>query len=409
MMHLFKIAPRHSKILRAAAISPLLAVMALRAQEQSDDTYADLDKPGPVITIRGNQGYETYALMEWEDGTKIDARDAHWSSFGWGREIHDPKVNDTTRNGYPIQIGADWIGAYPIRRDLYNYGNCPDPRPTRLYLIGGVIEGTQPLGATWIQSKAANGGGITLNAMNSVIDGMRIHNIHDPFVPLQGNNFTIQNCWVSFSRDDAIENDGFAAGLVEDCLFEDTYCFYSARNTRPDSGKQAEAPGGGRRSVVSFQNNLIGLGNLPGANSAGKVAKDSNAYIPGFGHFWKQGDPRNPKIVLVNNMFFIPKPYPGCTPGRYDVMPQGLKHAEGNIVIWMGEGEYPFRHKGFKVLKGAEGMAYWEKARADWIARHPKVPRVKGDPGYDSEKHGAAEPPPPELTRIAMDALKGKS
>ncbi|MGH8017445.1 MAG: hypothetical protein ACREIA_04025 [Opitutaceae bacterium] len=273
--------------------------------------------------------------MQREDGTRIDARGAHWSSFSWGCSKRDPTIADTTRNNYPIQFGADWIGAYPLRKDLYNYGNCPDPQPTTLYLIGGVIEGTQPLKTTWVQSKAANGGGVTLNALYSVIDGMRIHNIHDPFVPLQGNNFTIKNCWVSYSRDDAIENDGFAAG---------------------------------------------------------------------FGHFWKQGDPRNPKIELVNNVFFIPRPFPGCEAKRYNVIPEGLVHAEGNVVVWMGDGDYPFSHEGFEVLGGFEGMSYWEKAKAAWIARHPKVSRVKGDPGYDPVVHGKAEPPPSELLESFHEA-----
>jgi hypothetical protein len=252
---------------------------------------------------------------------------------------------------------------------------------------------------------------------------MRIHNIHDPFVPLEGNNFTIKNCWVSYPRDDAIENDGFAGGLVDDCLFDETYCFYSARNTAggagranspidPETGKHAgergpqpEAPGGGAKSRVIIQNSLIALGNQPGANSVTGDTKQDNgrgsAMIAGFGHFWKMGDVRNPTIDLINNVFYIPKPFEGCNPHRYDVMPDPAGKIEGNIVIWRGDGEYPFKHKGFKVLSGAEGQAYWDKVRADWIARHPKVPRVKGDPGYDPKEHGVAAQPPAELAQIA--------
>jgi hypothetical protein len=406
-----------------AALALAAPVPATAASAAGDDTFADLQRPGPVIRITGNQGYKTFTLMAWQDGTRIDARGAHWSSFSWGREFRHPTVNETTRNNYPIQLGADWVGAYPVRKDLYNDGRCPPPRPEKLYFIGGVIEGTQPLSATWKESKAANGGGITLNALDSVIDGMRIHNIHDPFVPLEGNNFTIKNCWVSYSRDDAIENDGFAAGLVDDCLFDDTYCFYSARNTAGGAGRtttpidprtgrhhgergaQAEAPGGGAKGRVRIQNSLIALGNHPGANSvAGDTGRPNDrgtAMIAGFGHFWKQGDSRNPAVDLINNVFYIPRPFPGCKPNRYDVMPKPAGKIEGNIVIWMGDGEYPFKHPGFKVLSGKEGQAYWDKAKADWIARHPKVPRVKGDPGYDPKKHGAAEPPPAELVRIA--------
>ena len=138
----------------------LLALASpLRAASGEDDTFADLQRPGRVVPVAGNHGYRTFTLMTWEDGTKIDARGAHWSSFSWGRDIRHPTVNDTTRSNYPIQLGADWVGAFPVRKDLYNDGRCPPPRPEKLYFIGGVLEGTQPISATWKESKAANGGG----------------------------------------------------------------------------------------------------------------------------------------------------------------------------------------------------------------------------------------------------------
>ena len=65
---------------------------------------------------------------------------------------------------------------------------------------------------------------------------------------------------------------------------------------------------------------------------------------------------------------------------RYDVTPQGLVKSEGNTVIFLGD-KYPFNPKGFKVINdNAEGKALWQKARQDWIDRHPYVGRVDGDP-----------------------------
>ncbi len=371
----------------------------------SDDTFAGLARPGPVYQIRGNQGYEQFTLLAWENDIKIDARGAHWSSHSWGSAPRDSLIKKTAINNYPIQIGADWVGPYPHRYDLYNYGRCPPPALTRISFFGGVIEGTQPYETTWRESKAANGGGLTLNARNSVIDGVRMHNLHDPVVPLEGNFFTLKNCWISDSRDDAIENDGFAAGWVEDCLIEGSFCFYSARNTRPDSGEQAEAPGGGKDSVVVFHNNLIGLGNLPGYDTVSGDHSRFPSGTPGYNLFWKQGDPRNPKIELVNNIFYLPKPTREVRMSRLSAIPQGLVHAEGNVVIWMGEGEYVLDHPGFTVLTGPEGQTYWDRARADWIARHPQVGRVHGDPGYDPEIHGKAVLPPEEVRKITAAAL----
>lgn len=121
-----------------AAIVAFVVCPAAFAQEDApDDTYVDLDKPGKVITIEGNQGYQTYTLMKWEEGTKLDARNARWASYSWGKSMKHPTVSDTTRNNYPIQLGANWIGAYPVRNDLYNYGKCPAPVRAKLCVIGG--------------------------------------------------------------------------------------------------------------------------------------------------------------------------------------------------------------------------------------------------------------------------------
>lgn len=384
-------------------IIPTLAAFCSPSNSYAADLRSDLPalliRSGPIIRIAGSQGYTGYKLMSWEDGTVIDARDAHWLSHMWGIDVRHPSVNETAKNNYPIQLGADWVGAYPVRVDLYNFGLCPPPVEASLYWLGGVIEGTAPLETTWSESKASNGGGITLNALNSTIDGVRMHNLHDPIVPLAGNNFTVRNCWISYTRDDAIENDGFAAGLIEDCLFDGTFVFYSARNTMANAGKQCEAPGGGSDSVVRIHRNLIALQKLPGSFQSSRVTDTRTPGgvrvrdLPGWGQFWKQSDrdarghDRNPKIEIVGNIFYIPKPPAGMDKRYYDPMPHGCSKSEDNVVIWMGDGKFPFQHKGFKVLSGAEGQAYWDAAKSRWIDAHPQVARVTGDPGYDPSQH----------------------
>ncbi len=106
---------------------------------EGDDTFAGLARPGPVLQIRGNQGYEQLTLMSWENDLKIDARGAHWSSHSWGMAGRHPTVNDTALNNYPIQLGADWVGAYPVRYSHYNYGRCAPPQKTRISLLRGNL------------------------------------------------------------------------------------------------------------------------------------------------------------------------------------------------------------------------------------------------------------------------------
>lgn len=346
-----------------------MVLLTSGALAQQDDTFTGLRGVTPDIVIKGDQGYKTYTLVKWKAGTVIDAISAKWDSYMYCRNRET--CNQEAKNNYPIQIGADWNGAPPSRISLYDRGTCPPPGPQLLW-YGGVVNGTAPMGCTWHESKNSNGGGITLNALKSVVDGIRIHNTHDPIVPLEGGNFVYKNCWISYARDDAIENDAFANGLFEDCLFDGVYCFYSARNPRkPGRDPQAMAPTGGPNSVVKFHNCLIWLQNMPRPGWGG-----SN----GYGHVWKQSDSRGPKIELVNNIFYIEKPADGCASNRYDVTPQGLVKSEGNTVIFLGD-KYPFNPKGFKVINdNAEGKALWQKARQDWIERHPYVGRVDGDP-----------------------------
>ncbi|MBD3290471.1 hypothetical protein GF337_16830 [candidate division KSB1 bacterium] len=68
-------------------------------------------------------------------------------------------------------------------------------------------------------------------------------------------------------------------------------------------------------------------------------------------------------------------------PFKSNVVPGKLKHAEGNIVIWLGDGNYPHElPEGFTVMTGDEGRQFWERAKKDWIKRHPKVARLENDP-----------------------------
>jgi hypothetical protein len=343
--------------------------------ESADDTYADLDRTGPLIRIEGNQGYSGYKLMEWEDGTIIDARKAAWKSYLYCTAPRDSTCNDSAKNPYPIQLGADWRGAYPVRLDLYNYGNCPPPQKTTIYWLGGIIEGTAPLNATWREIKASNGAGITLNALNSTIDGVRMYNLHDPILPLEGNNFVIKNCWISYARDDAIENDAFASGLIDDCLFDGCFVFYSARNPKKNSGPQPVAPGGGAEGLVKIHHCLIRMQVQPG----GDTRYDRS--VMAYQNVWKENDQRQPRIELVKNIFLLEKPHPGVRKMKTNVVPGILTEAQGNIVIWLGEGDYPHPlPDGFEVLTGEKGLSYWQKAKHQWIQNHPKVPRLAGDP-----------------------------
>jgi hypothetical protein len=230
-----------------------------------------------------------------------------------------------------------------------------------------------PLDVSWRASKLNNGGGLTANAIGCVVDGVRIHNTHDAFIPLEGGDFVFTHCWVTHTRDDAIENDAFAGGLIEDCYFEGFYYFYSCTNSggfrngwTPNA--EAPAPHGGPSSTVRIENCLIAFKRMNGLNGTP------------WGGLWKDWDrsdkgPRCPKMEFVNNIVYIPE---GEEARRSLVPTQGGK-VEGNILIDMGG--KAGNSQGYTVKRGPQGQAFWDNAVKDWIERHPYVGRVEGDPG----------------------------
>jgi hypothetical protein len=114
---------------------------------------------------------------------------------------------------------------------------------------------------------------------------------------------------------------------------------------------------------VRIENNLIAF----------KKMNDERADTAGL---WKDWDDRSPKIDLVDNIIYIPK----NAEHKCDLKPRHPGKISGNVVIDMRGCTKPT--SGFQVKSGQSGQAFWDKAVADWIANHPLVGRVEGDPDY---------------------------
>ncbi len=358
------------------------------AAESSDDTFEALSNGAP-IAVEGNQEYETYTLVQWDEGTVVDATRASWKQYGYAKDWLNAAAD--AKNVHPIQLGIDWNGCSPNRVDWYNSkGRNVDGKPfpvpgPALTFCGGVVDGGQEtMNCSWWQSKSANGGAVTFNVLDGVLDGVRVHNTGDGIQPFRGNNFTYKNCWFSWVRDDMIENDAYAQGMIDDCLFDGVYCFYSCVNHGSgyanDQGGNvvAMAVGGGPNGTVTIQNCIIYLQNMPLAGYQERNGYPRSSW--GFGNFWKGMDERSPKVQLLNNIIMVDKPGPGCGANRYSLADPKITRSEGNVAIWLGaKGSAP---GGFKHMSGAEGKQYYENAKAEWIKNHPYVGRLEwaGDP-----------------------------
>ena len=66
-----------------------------------------------------------------------------------------------------------------------------------------------------------------------------------------------------------------------------------------------------------------------------------------------------------------------------------LADCRGNVLVWLGEGEYPgpFHNDKFpNCWTVTTDRSVWERARQDWIDRHPAVARLPGDAQSDPSR-----------------------
>jgi hypothetical protein len=304
----------------------LLGLPIVAGAAPLDDTFACLEQSGrAIIDLEGDYGYERFHFTEPADDAVFDARGATWHF----------QTFPTLKQNYPISIRGGARNA------------C---------WVGGLVEGTNDLAAGWRETyNVANGSGFIFgngrSTENFTLDGIRIDNVWDGIRP-RGNadRFHVNNVWVTGARDDCFENDHHQTGLIEDSLFERCHMGISAR-----PGK-----GGSYEEFPWFKD-------------------------PGHGMFFKLG-PGDLKFKLYDNVFMLEQ-YPnntqpawGLPPARYA---DRLADCRGNILVWLGDGDYPgpFHNDRFPgCWTVTTDRSVWERAKKDWIDRHPKVARLPGDP-----------------------------
>ncbi|MGH6897897.1 MAG: hypothetical protein ACREJ5_15355 [Geminicoccaceae bacterium] len=332
------------------------------------DAFACLAEDGrEIIDLDGDHGYHRFHYTERADHAVFDARGATWRF----------QTFPTLEQNYPISIkGGARNGCW----------------------IGGLVQGTNPETAGWRETyDVANGAGFNFGNGQSThgftLDGIRIDNVWDGIRP-RGNadGFHIENVWVSGSRDDCIENDHRQTGLIEDSLFEGCHMGISVRPGKAAKEKAqagaAAAPAASER-VLEIRNTLISLGAHPEPNA--KRSKYPWFKDPGHGMFFKLGQ-SDLKLKLYDNIFMLEQ-YPNNDQDAWGLPPEHyadqLADCRGNILVWLGEGDYPgpFHNDRFKdCWTVVTDRAVWERARKDWIDRHPEVARLPGDPPSHPEE-----------------------
>ena len=307
----------------AGGLGAALGTAAARAgcllpETVSAAPFACLAGRGPLVTLRGTRSTE-YSNRSLAPGTRIDARAATFLA--------------SSSSHYPISLdgGSD------------------------ICLAGGTVRGQYDRSLDWATMHDMNNAGAAF-ASPTTVDGIRVDDVTDGLRPRGIGPFTIRNAWLSYIRDDCVEDDHVEGGLIDDSLFDGCYVAISERPSSAIGGQ-----GGGQ--LLTIHRSLLRLEPMPGPRNGSRGEL-------GNGEFFKWSD-RATALALYDNVFMAEK----VGQGGPDTMgvPTPLAGCARNVMVWLGPGQYPAPLPAcFRVTRD---RAVWDAAVADWKARHPAVGR----------------------------------
>jgi len=251
--------------------------------------------------------------------------------------------------------------AFPFST-LYPFSFGKSSPARRLCLLGGLVEGQQDRGLTWAQVKAKyDGAGVRIAADGwYVINGLRVENVEDGIdprgkegqYPKGGDGFVLRNLYFQYIRDDCVENDDIAGGVIEDSLFDGCNTGISERPTKGNPQLSHPAP---PSETLTLSHVLLRLQPMPGP-------RGHTAASLGHGELFKWSPVGN-RLVLRDSTFLVEARPNG---GRSD-FPKGTV-ATNVTVVWLGSGPFPGRlPSGVTVTRD---RSVWDRARAEWLRRH---------------------------------------
>ncbi len=320
----------------------------LPASLAADSTFdCLLSGSGPLLVLDQNYGYTAYKNTTMADGTRFDARKARWNFSNYG----------TPKQAYPIELALK----------------------KQICWSGGLVEGTMSASLSWsdLYHSALGGNGAAFHigsggslpadvpTPNCTVDGIRIHNAWDGIRASRiSPNWTVRNCWVTHNRDDAVENDAYNEGTVEDCLFDGVFVFMSCRGPSYTDADRAK--------VIVIRNTLVRMQLFPGPIDGRNVDM-------GHGFVFKFHGLDGPKLLIQNCIFMTEEPT--FLNPDIDGVPTPHPDCANNTFVWLGQGEYPGPFDDSWTI--VKDRSVWDNAKQDWINRHPDVARLDFDPEPD--------------------------
>ena len=255
--------------------------------------------------------------------------------------------------------------------------------PRNIRIIGGVVDGGIPREWGWFLTHAFGGAGFyTVATGLQSIEGARIHNLEDGWKPHETPSFKLRaypntariamrHCYLTGIRDDAIENDEFIPGEIEDSLFDGVHCFISEQNERQAGlyRPRVETIGPNEDPQIKVTRALVRL-------------TVTNGGEKGTGKFFKlQGRESPVHTFIITDSVFATDAAPRQGGWQSQRFPADAVFRGTNYLLWLGE---PGAYRGprppqMKFLEGQAAKDKWHEARNQWLVAHGYEPRSPGD------------------------------
>jgi hypothetical protein len=250
-----------------------------------------------------------------------------------------------------IDARALTVLASPANRYPINLGGGAD-----VCLAGPRVLGQYDRNLGWDAMHSMNNAGIATKLPFATIDGARIDNVTDGIRP-QFGVFTIRQAYMSYIRDDCVENDHLFGGLIEDSLFDGCYVGISSRPSPPILSEGYT----GANQLITVSRSLIRLEAQPGPRSG-------SASGMGHGIFFKWHEV-GPQLALHDNVFLAETA--SQSPSSMGVPSKHLVSCSNNVMVWLGQGNYPTSLPSCFTI--TRDRSVWDRAVAQWKANHPHV------------------------------------
>ena len=257
-------------------------------------------------------------------------------------------------------IGPGLFGT--TRRAVDIYGSTYRMGGSNITWRGGVIMGSIPQSWGWKKTHNFGGGGFLIqNAGPIDWQYVRIHNVEDGIklreTPEYSNTgrWMLQDSYFTAIRDDAIDNDRFEPGTVQDCLFDGVYVFLSEQDENVGSSTPI---GSNEQNTIYVSRVYARLYGTNGTEGPGKWFK-------------LQGNVPHHRLEVSDSVFAI-----GSTPrlgwSMETIPPEVNWVGNNNFILWLGEpGAYggPKPHE-VTFLEGTAAHDKWISVRNKWLTDH---------------------------------------